>query len=319
MDRDAAAARRRAAVRHRAVDHRGGADPDRRPASGIGADRAARRRAGRRRARAVRLVDRLHRSSARSSSPRRCCSHGARAALRVPRALRSPASARARRARSSRSASITCAAVGVRVQHRDGGHAAADRDRRSSARSPTSTTDKTDERTRGLRPAAAAGGRRADADARLRRQRRRPAWRPVGSPPNLIGRGLIEEATGERIGFLDWMLMALPICALMFVALVAGPASAEPARDQADRGRQGVHPGGARKLGDVAGGAEHADRVRHRRRPVDRPRLHRHVRRQRLENVRRRSRNQLDGASSPCSGPRCSSCFPPIGPSKSAP
>ncbi|HEX2073395.1 MAG TPA: DASS family sodium-coupled anion symporter [Geodermatophilus sp.] len=42
---------------------------------------------------------------------------------------------------------------------------------------------------------------------------------PVGSPPNLIGRGLIEEATGERIGFLQWMLMALPICALMFVAL----------------------------------------------------------------------------------------------------
>src|SRR3712207_1591501 len=44
---------------------------------------------------------------------------------------------------------------------------------------------------------------------------------PVGTPPNLIGRGLIEEATGERIGFLDWMLMALPICALMFVALAA--------------------------------------------------------------------------------------------------
>lgn len=44
---------------------------------------------------------------------------------------------------------------------------------------------------------------------------------PVGSPPNLIGRGLIEEATGERISFLDWVLMALPICALMFVALGA--------------------------------------------------------------------------------------------------
>lgn len=42
---------------------------------------------------------------------------------------------------------------------------------------------------------------------------------PVGSPPNLIGRGLIEEATGERISFLDWVLMALPICGLMFVAL----------------------------------------------------------------------------------------------------
>ncbi|WZH51035.1 MAG: DASS family sodium-coupled anion symporter [Nocardioides alkalitolerans] len=42
---------------------------------------------------------------------------------------------------------------------------------------------------------------------------------PVGSPPNLIGRGLIEEATGERISFLDWMVMAAPICSLMFVAL----------------------------------------------------------------------------------------------------
>jgi sodium-dependent dicarboxylate transporter 2/3/5 len=44
---------------------------------------------------------------------------------------------------------------------------------------------------------------------------------PVGSPPNLIGRGLIEEATGEPISFLEWMLAALPICALMFVALCA--------------------------------------------------------------------------------------------------
>ena len=42
---------------------------------------------------------------------------------------------------------------------------------------------------------------------------------PVGSPPNLIGRALIEEATGEEISFFDWMVMAAPICALMFVAL----------------------------------------------------------------------------------------------------
>jgi solute carrier family 13 (sodium-dependent dicarboxylate transporter), member 2/3/5 len=42
---------------------------------------------------------------------------------------------------------------------------------------------------------------------------------PVGSPPNLIGRGLIEEATGETISFTEWVLSALPICALMFVAL----------------------------------------------------------------------------------------------------
>ncbi|MDT0346342.1 SLC13 family permease [Streptomyces litchfieldiae] len=42
---------------------------------------------------------------------------------------------------------------------------------------------------------------------------------PVGSPPNLIGRGLIEEATGEKISFAQWMGTAVPICALMFVAL----------------------------------------------------------------------------------------------------
>ncbi|MGV0715855.1 DASS family sodium-coupled anion symporter [Mycolicibacterium sp. XJ662] len=42
---------------------------------------------------------------------------------------------------------------------------------------------------------------------------------PVGSPPNLIGRGLIEEATGERIGFAQWMIMAIPICFVMFVLL----------------------------------------------------------------------------------------------------
>jgi solute carrier family 13 (sodium-dependent dicarboxylate transporter), member 2/3/5 len=42
---------------------------------------------------------------------------------------------------------------------------------------------------------------------------------PVGSPPNLIGRGLIEEATGERISFAQWVAMALPVCLLMFVAL----------------------------------------------------------------------------------------------------
>jgi solute carrier family 13 (sodium-dependent dicarboxylate transporter), member 2/3/5 len=43
---------------------------------------------------------------------------------------------------------------------------------------------------------------------------------PVGSPPNLIGRELIEQATGEALPFGSWMGLAFPICALMFVALV---------------------------------------------------------------------------------------------------
>ena len=44
---------------------------------------------------------------------------------------------------------------------------------------------------------------------------------PVGSPPNLIGREAIENATGERISFFEWMLSALPVCAVMFVILAA--------------------------------------------------------------------------------------------------
>lgn len=42
---------------------------------------------------------------------------------------------------------------------------------------------------------------------------------PVGSPPNLIGRGLIEQAIGETIPFFTWMLMAFPIVVVMFIAL----------------------------------------------------------------------------------------------------
>ncbi|PXY36129.1 SLC13 family permease [Prauserella flavalba] len=42
---------------------------------------------------------------------------------------------------------------------------------------------------------------------------------PVGAPPNLIGRGLIEEATGTPISFAQWTATALPVCAAMFVVL----------------------------------------------------------------------------------------------------
>ncbi|HEY6738634.1 MAG TPA: SLC13 family permease [Actinopolymorphaceae bacterium] len=42
---------------------------------------------------------------------------------------------------------------------------------------------------------------------------------PIGSPPNLIGRGLIEEATGQGISFFRWLAVALPLCLVMFVVL----------------------------------------------------------------------------------------------------
>ncbi|VXB61419.1 DASS family sodium-coupled anion symporter [Citricoccus sp. K5] len=44
---------------------------------------------------------------------------------------------------------------------------------------------------------------------------------PVGAPPNLIGRGLIEEATGERISFAQWTATAAPLCLAMFAVLAA--------------------------------------------------------------------------------------------------
>jgi len=44
---------------------------------------------------------------------------------------------------------------------------------------------------------------------------------PIGSPPNLIGRDLLEEQTGEPITFLEWFAMALPIVIVMFVAVIA--------------------------------------------------------------------------------------------------
>ncbi len=42
---------------------------------------------------------------------------------------------------------------------------------------------------------------------------------PIGSPPNLIGLGFIERQTGTRISFFTWVITALPIVILMFVAL----------------------------------------------------------------------------------------------------
>ena len=42
---------------------------------------------------------------------------------------------------------------------------------------------------------------------------------PIGSPPNLIGIGFIEEQTGTTISFFEWTITALPIVLIMFVAL----------------------------------------------------------------------------------------------------
>jgi sodium-dependent dicarboxylate transporter 2/3/5 len=41
---------------------------------------------------------------------------------------------------------------------------------------------------------------------------------PVGSPPNLIGIGLIRDATQTQIGFLQWMMFGVPVAVALLVA-----------------------------------------------------------------------------------------------------
>jgi sodium-dependent dicarboxylate transporter 2/3/5 len=42
---------------------------------------------------------------------------------------------------------------------------------------------------------------------------------PIGTPPNLIGIALIEKATGVRIAFFQWMLLALPCLLVLYFCL----------------------------------------------------------------------------------------------------
>lgn len=42
---------------------------------------------------------------------------------------------------------------------------------------------------------------------------------PIGTPPNLIGIGMIEKTTGQSIGFFNWMMFAIPIVLFMYVVL----------------------------------------------------------------------------------------------------
>jgi sodium-dependent dicarboxylate transporter 2/3/5 len=44
---------------------------------------------------------------------------------------------------------------------------------------------------------------------------------PVGTPPNLIGIGMLEKIVGTRISFFSWMALGVPIVAALFLYLVA--------------------------------------------------------------------------------------------------
>jgi len=68
---------------------------------------------------------------------------------------------------------------------------------------------------------------------------------PVGSPPNLIGIGLIRKLAGVDINFFQWMAIGVPLCVVMYVVLFGllywlHPAKVEPSRDRPSRDRQGA-------------------------------------------------------------------------------
>jgi sodium-dependent dicarboxylate transporter 2/3/5 len=44
---------------------------------------------------------------------------------------------------------------------------------------------------------------------------------PVGTPPNLIGMGLIERVVGREIDFLQWVMLGLPASLLLFAVIAA--------------------------------------------------------------------------------------------------
>lgn len=77
---------------------------------------------------------------------------------------------------------------------------------------------------------------------------------PVGSPPNLIGIGMIRQHIGVSIGFLQWMALAIPIFLVMGVALFSllwllhredDPPAAE-SREQGNANNRDDDRGGAR-------------------------------------------------------------------------
>lgn len=59
---------------------------------------------------------------------------------------------------------------------------------------------------------------------------------PVGSPPNLIGIGLIRNSTGIEISFFTWMALAVPILGVMAIVLFALLHRLHPAAPRASAG-----------------------------------------------------------------------------------
>ena len=58
---------------------------------------------------------------------------------------------------------------------------------------------------------------------------------PVGTPPNLIGVGLLRTTAGINLSFTGWMIVGVPIIIVTMASLVVVVSGAEVARHSARR------------------------------------------------------------------------------------
>ncbi|HHL40780.1 MAG TPA: DASS family sodium-coupled anion symporter [Deltaproteobacteria bacterium] len=77
---------------------------------------------------------------------------------------------------------------------------------------------------------------------------------PIGTPPNIIGIGMMNELIGVKVTFFEWMVFALPITAAMFLYLflIVGPLYSRS--DGAVSGVAGYVAGARARLGPMSRG-----------------------------------------------------------------
>ena len=86
---------------------------------------------------------------------------------------------------------------------------------------------------------------------------------PIGTPPNLIGKGMLERIAHEQISFFQWMLLGVPLTVLLFAFLVVYFRWRLLAGLNVDLRAGGAHPRGVAKArADLDGPAQHARRLR---------------------------------------------------------
>jgi sodium-dependent dicarboxylate transporter 2/3/5 len=77
---------------------------------------------------------------------------------------------------------------------------------------------------------------------------------PIGTPPNLIGIGMLARITGREISFFQWMLLGVPVVVLLFAFLVGYFYFRSLRGLELDGGRAGRIQEELRKLGPLSAG-----------------------------------------------------------------